>query len=203
MTDYFVSIFSIFFEQSPYIAIFILLVLGGVGLPFPEDATLMLSGFLISVEVIRPLYAFLAIYPGLLIADFILYSAGRKWGRKILTHRRLSKVLPPERFKKLEEMFRRQGIFFIFFGRHFLGFRVQIFLVSGIMEMPAWKFLAADALSAIITITIMVGAGYLGGNSLGIIMKDIKRVEHLAVLLLIAIFLAFLVYRYKKNRERM
>ena len=37
-------------EHFPYIGIFILLILGEIGLPFPEDATLILSGFLIAHE---------------------------------------------------------------------------------------------------------------------------------------------------------
>jgi membrane protein DedA with SNARE-associated domain len=34
-----------FIEHFPYIGIFLLLVLGDIGLPFPEDGTLILSGF--------------------------------------------------------------------------------------------------------------------------------------------------------------
>jgi hypothetical protein len=32
----------------------------------------------------------------------------------------------------------------------------------------------------------MVGIGYAGGNSLGIIRKDITRIEHMAILTLLA-----------------
>jgi membrane protein DedA with SNARE-associated domain len=35
-------------EHFPYIGIFLLSVLGDIGFPFPEDATFMLSGFLIA-----------------------------------------------------------------------------------------------------------------------------------------------------------
>ena len=44
------------------------LFLGGIGLPFPEDTPLILSGFLTSQGIIKPLPAFLVIYPGLLTA---------------------------------------------------------------------------------------------------------------------------------------
>jgi hypothetical protein len=39
-------------EHFPYIGFFLLLILG-IGFPFPEDATIMLCGFLIAQEVIR------------------------------------------------------------------------------------------------------------------------------------------------------
>ena len=42
---------SQFTEHFPYIGLFILLILGGIGLSLLEDTTLMLCGFLISQEV--------------------------------------------------------------------------------------------------------------------------------------------------------
>ena len=67
------------FEITPslahfsYFGIFILLILGGVGLPFPEDSTLILSGFLVAHDIIKPLPGFLVIYGGLLVSDYFLY----------------------------------------------------------------------------------------------------------------------------------
>jgi membrane protein DedA with SNARE-associated domain len=71
---------SQFTEHFPYIGLFLLLILGGIGLPFPEDATLMLCGFLIAQEVIRPLRALVSAYTGLLVADTIVYHLGSKYG---------------------------------------------------------------------------------------------------------------------------
>ena len=65
-------------QQFPYIGIFALLILGGIGLPFPEDATLLLSGILVAQEVIEPVHAILVIYAGLLLTDFVLYSCREK-----------------------------------------------------------------------------------------------------------------------------
>ena len=72
-------------ENFPYLGMFILLILGGVGLPFPEDATLILCGLLISTHVIRPIPALLTVYAGLLIADLTLHFIGRK-------------IWPPDRY---------------------------------------------------------------------------------------------------------
>jgi len=41
----------------PYLGLFILLILGGIGFPFPEGGTLILCGLLISTKVIKPGYA--------------------------------------------------------------------------------------------------------------------------------------------------
>jgi membrane protein DedA with SNARE-associated domain len=183
--------------------IFALLFLGDIGLPFPEDTTLILSGFLISQGVTKLLPTLLVVYSGLLMTDFSLYLAGRKYGRRIVEHKRFHKIISSDRLSKLEEKFKRWGIFVVFFGRHLLGVRAQIFLAAGVMRMPAIRFLMADAASAIITITLMVGIGYLGGNSIETLKKDITRVEHIAVLLIIMLFVGWIIFRYFKSIKKL
>jgi membrane protein DedA with SNARE-associated domain len=187
--------FSAIIEHFPYIGLFILLVLGGIGFPFPEDATLILCGFLISTNVVKPIPALIVVYSGLLIVDFFLYSVGKKYGRKIVTHKRFHKVISPERLSKLEDKFDKRGILLILVGRHLVGLRAQLMIVSGVMRMPPLKFLIADAISSLLTIALWGGIGYIGGNSLEIIKKDITRVEHLAILLITLLLTIFLFYR--------
>jgi membrane protein DedA with SNARE-associated domain len=80
-------------DHFPYLGVFLLLILGGIGLPFPEDTTLILSGFLIAHYVMKPLPAFLVIYPSLLMTDFLLYLIGKKYGRRVVEHKRFRKVI--------------------------------------------------------------------------------------------------------------
>ncbi|MBI5096405.1 MAG: DedA family protein [Nitrospirae bacterium] len=182
----------------PYIGLFILLILGGIGLPFPEDATLILCGFLISTKVVAPLPALLISYSGLLIADFFLYLIGKKYGRRIVTHKRFHHILSPERLSLLEEKFNRKGILIILFGRHLIGLRVNIFLVAGVMRMPPLKFVTVDALSSTFTMALMVGAGYIGSESLQVIRKDITRIEHIGILLVIIVLLSYLIFANRR-----
>ncbi len=185
-------------EHFPYMGLFILLILGGIGLPFPEDATLILCGFFISTHVVKPIPALFVVYSGVLIADVFLYFIGRKYGRMIVTHQKFHKILSPERFSELEGKFNKKGIFVILIGRHLVGLRAQIFLVSGIMRMPVLKFIIADAVSSIFTIAVMAGAGYMGGSSLEVLKKDITRIEHTGIILIIVLFLVYLFFRYIK-----
>lgn len=194
--------FSILVEHFPYAGLFILLILGGIGLPFPEDATLILCGFLLSQTIIKPMPGLLVVYSGLLIADLLLYHFGRQYGRKIVTHKRFHRILSPERFSKIEGQFRTKGSLFILIGRHLVGLRAQVFIVAGVMRMSVLKFFIADAVSSIFTIAIMVGAGYAGGNSLQVIKKDISRIEHVAVFVLIIILVIYLFSRYVGSGDK-
>jgi len=188
-------------EHFPYIGIFILLILGEIGLPFPEDATLILSGFLIAQKVTKPLPTLMVVYGGLLLTDFSLYWVGKKYGRKVVEHKRFRRILSAERLLRLEEKFTKWGIYVVFVGRHFLGIRAQIFLAAGVMRMSTLKFIMADAASAILTMTLMVGIGFLGGNSIQILQKDLKRIEHIGILILAILFTGWMIYKYFKNKK--
>jgi membrane protein DedA with SNARE-associated domain len=185
----------------PYLGLSLMLILGGVGFPLPEDTTLILCGFLISTKVIRPLYALLVVYLSLLTADFTLYSFGKRYGRTIVTHKRFHRIISPERLSILEDKFKKRGTLILLLGRHLVGLRAQLFIVAGIMKMPPLKFLAVDAASSIFTMAIMIGAGYIGGHSLEVLKRDITKIEHMGILLAIILLTIYLFLRYVKSRK--
>ncbi len=190
-----------FIEHFPYLGLFILMILGTLGLPFPEDGILLLSGFLTAQDVIRPLPTFLIIYSGLLMTDFLLYSAGRKYGRRLVEHKRFQEILTNERLAKLEEKFKRWGGLVVFFGRHLLGLRAQIFLVAGLMRMSWKKFLIVDGISALLTIALWGGLGYMGGNHVDTLRRNIASIEQIVMLIFAILIGSILVVVYLKKRR--
>jgi membrane protein DedA with SNARE-associated domain len=180
--------FSNIFGHFPYLGLFLLLIFGGIGFPFPEGGTLILCGLLISTKVIKPIYTLVIAYSGVLIGDFLFYSFGRKYGRMIITHRMFHRILSPKRLEMLADKFNKWGILFIFIGGRLIG---EIFLVAGILKMPRWKFIVIDALSSLFTVVIWIGLGYLGGHTLQIIREDIARIEHILIYFLISMVIYF------------
>ena len=183
-------------EHFPYTGLFILLLLGGLGFPFPEDATLILCGFLISNDVIAIIPALCVVYLGVLFADISLYSIGRKYGRRIVSHPRFHRIISPQRLSSIEKMFAKRGMLVILLGRHLVGLRAQLFLSAGVMRMPFLKFLIADAISSTVTIAIMVSVGIGGGHSIFVMRKGVARVEHIAALVVTAAVVIYLLVRY-------
>jgi membrane protein DedA with SNARE-associated domain len=188
-------------QHFRYFGLFLLLLLGEIGLPFPEDAILLLSGFLVAQGMMKPIPTFLVVYLGILITDFLLYVVGRKYGRRVVEHKRFHKMLTPETIMKLEEKFNRWGSFVILLGRHVLGLRAQIFLVAGVMRMSPIKFLIVDGFSALGTIGLWGVVGYLGGNSLQVLRKDITRVEHVVIVTLAVLLAGGSLFWYFKNKR--
>jgi membrane protein DedA with SNARE-associated domain len=191
-----------FLNHFPYFGIFLLLILGGMGLPFPEDTTLILSGFLIAHDVMKPFPAFIVIYPSLLMTDFFLYLIGKKYGRMLVEHKRFRRIISSDRLSRLEEKFKKRDIWVVLIGRHLLGLRAQIFLVAGVMRMPPIKFLIADAATALLTIALMGGIGYAGGNSIQILKKDMTRIEHIAIVVFMILLAGWFVFKYFKGDKK-
>jgi len=189
-------------QQFPYAGIFLLLIFGGIGLPFPEDATLLLSGVLVAQDVIEPVQAILVIYAGLLMTDFFLYLVGKKYGRKVVEHKRFHRIISPQNISRIEEKFRTWGPWLIFFGRHVIGLRAQLFLVAGVMRISALKFLTVDAVSALFTIGIWGGIGYWGGNNIPVWVSDLRRVEHVGGLALIVLLACGAGFWYLRMNKR-
>jgi len=188
-------------EHFPYLGLLGLLILGTLGFPFPEDFILLLSGFLAAQNYIRPLQAFCVVYSGLLMTDFLLYSVGRKYGRKLVEHKRFQKILTENRLARLEKKFRKWGALVVFFGRHLLGLRAQIFLVAGLMGMSRKKFIMADGTSALFTITLWGGLGYIGGNQVQAIKEEIINIRQIGMVILLVVAGSILLFRYIKKKR--
>lgn len=184
-----------FIQNFPYLGLFVMLVLGTLGMPFPEDAILILCGFMIAHNVVQPVPAILILSLGMVCTDFFLYHIGRKYGRMVVAHKRFRRIISPRRIKKLSRLFEKWGIIVIFLGRHLVGLRAQIFLVAGILKMPRPKFVVADALSSLVTIAIMVSAGYWGGNVIERIKTDIESAQTALLVLLLIITIALVIWR--------
>jgi membrane protein DedA with SNARE-associated domain len=187
-------------NHFPYLGLFLLLVLGGLGLPFPEDATLFLCGVLIATGVVRALPALLVVYGSVLLVDFGLFLVGRKYGRMVVTHPKFHRLLGPEKLARLEEKFRKNGILIILLGRHLIVLRAQIFLAAGVMKMPHWKFMIADGISSLVTIGILAGAGYLGANTFKGV-EDARPIEYAVSGVAAAILLGFIIYKVIRHRR--
>jgi membrane protein DedA with SNARE-associated domain len=158
----------------------------------------MLCGFFISHDIIRPLYALIVVFTGMMTGDFLTFFLGRKYGHKVVTLKIFHRILSPQRLSSLENAFNRRKFLYILFGRY-LG--SSVFLVAGILRMPYLWFLGLDIVSSFLAIGLFVGAGYLGGRSIRVLKRDFTRIEHWGILLAVVLLAAYLCFNYFKARR--
>lgn len=191
-----------YIAQFTYIGILAFLMLTVFGFPFPEDAVLLASGVVISQGVTRLAPTLAIAYFGVLTGDMLLYYIGRKFGVKVVEHRRFGRVLTKDRLVRARRWFDKWGSPLVFFGRHLVGVRAQIFLCSGVFRLHAGRVLAYDALSAFIGVPLMVGLGVLFGNNFPAIKEKVMS-GHWAVTTAAVVFVfcwwGIVIYRRRRG----
>jgi len=187
---------------TAYSAIVGLLLICGLGVPLPEDITLIAAGILASLGSITLWGAMLAGFLGVLAGDAFLYTVGRVYGRKAFQLPLLRSIMTPKRVALAERKIIRNSHFICFTARFLPGLRSPIFLMSGIMGVRPLVFYGLDGFAALISVPLWVYIGYWVGENLDEAMKIAERVQlslGAAVLLLVAGYIG--MRRWRKNRR--
>jgi membrane protein DedA with SNARE-associated domain len=175
------------------IGLFLLLVAGGIGLPCPEDLTLLAAGALAQPSWLRLANVVIAGLAGVITGDWILYGFGRRYGEAILEYPRLRRLLGAHRIKAVRETVMRYQARSVFFARFVFGTRVATFLAAGTFGVSALRFALAEAAGSLIFVPTMATFGYLFAERARTIVRGAGRMEHwlvLAGLLGLALYLA-------------
>jgi membrane protein DedA with SNARE-associated domain len=159
---------ALFVEHWGYAAIFVVVVLGNLGLPVPEETILTLAGYLVcrgDLELKRVLIVAIA---SASFGDNCSYWLGRTLGVRAVRSLRFNQAT-------LETLLRfvvKHGALAVFLGRFVPGLRFAAGPLAGIAGIPAAKFLIANVLGACCYVPVVVGIGYAVGRGVG------PRLEH-------------------------
>jgi membrane-associated protein len=163
-----------FLSKFTYLAIVGVLSAAGLGVPISEDLTLLLGGALAARGITSYWPTLAAGYFGVIFGDCLIHHWGFRLGPAAYQRPRVQKVLSPERQEKLRAHFARHAFLTIVVGRHTPILRAPVFFLAGASRVPLWKFALADAVSAAITVPIVVTLGFYFGEHL----DDVRRVIH-------------------------
>ena len=134
-----------------YVAMFGVLFLCGLGLPLPEEITLVASGFAVGWEWANFWWASAACVAGILAGDAFIFGMGRYCGRWFLEARPMRWILSPRRQRKVQRVFEKHGRKTVFFARFFAGVRIGVYAYAGQHGMSWVRFLVLDLLGALIS----------------------------------------------------
>ncbi len=187
-------------EHFIYGGLFFILLLCGLGLPIPEELTLLTGGFFVHLGIARFYPILVVAFIGVLIGDLVIYSIGRRWGHGILTHQHLHKVFTESRLERVRQFFRDHGSKTIFVARFISGFRVAAFLAAGTMGVKPTQFLFLDFLAALVMVPLLVGLGFYFGASIGWITAVATRIDWMIkILATLAIIAVVFYYLWKRK----
>ncbi len=186
---------------TAYLSIFGILFVCGLGVPIPEDITLISAGILASMKTIRLPGALIVCFIGVLVGDSILFNLGRYYGRRVFQLPVFRRIFTQERIEAAEARVRRNSKFICFSGRFLPGLRAPIFLTAGVMGVRPLIFYGLDGFAALISVPAWVFVGYYAAEN---IEKALKIAKHLQIyiLLTVGVFIAaYMANRWQKNRK--
>ena len=188
--------------HGSYGLLFLALVMGGMGLPLPEDIVLLTGGALAHLGVVQLPIVILVCMAGVLCGDMVLFHTARKLGPKVYEQRWIRRLLTPERRERIAHLYERYGGRVIFIGRHMSVMRVLVFSMAAVQGMRLRTFLLWDALALCLSAPLLVGVGYIFARSIDRVAAGFGHVEHLIAITVVGAFVLVLLGRTWKARRR-
>lgn len=182
------------------LAVFIALILTPLGLPVPEDVSLLVAGVLAGSGHV-PLAAAIAVgWLGVVLGDCISWTYGRTFG----LHPRgfVARLVGDDQIERIERFYRRYGTWAIVIARQVPGMRLPAFFFAGATGISLPRFLLVDGLAALITANLYVLLGWSFADEIEEIIPWLDRFRTVAGLVLVAA-ISVLVWRaWRRRRER-
>ncbi len=188
-------------EQFTYLAVFALLVAGGVGVPVPEELIQLTTGYLARRGVVEFMPAVVVAWMGLVLGDSFLFRIARRQGPKVLNSPKVGRLLTPERRASIERHFSKHAFLTIVAARHMSALRLPIFAMAGVSGVPLRTFVLADALSAMASVPLVLGLGWYFAEHISDIRRDIRWIEHGIAVIAILAGVAYVVWQRRKAKR--
>ena len=194
------ALLEIFFIQFGYLAVFMVLVLCGFGIPIPEDVTLVAGGVISGLGYTNVHLMALVCFLGVLVGDGLMFYLGKYFGEKILKFKLVSRLMPPKRYAQVQQKFDKYGNRVLFVARFLPGLRSPIFLTAGMSgKVSFWRWLLMDGMAAMISVPFWVYLGDFGAEEKDWLMQQIHRFQHGLYFVLAIGFFILLHYWWRRR----
>ena len=165
---------------------------------------LILAGQLAHSEELNVVWLLVVCFAGVLPTDFLLYYAGKKYGRAIWRQRFIRRIFTPQRRVQVMEQFKKRGDIVVFIARFIGGFRSPVFITAGILKMSGWRFFLLDFFASLLSIPIFVlGAFYLGQHFSEGAHHIAKKITFYLMVGVGVIFVVFVLKIWHASREEL
>ncbi len=192
-----ISCFASFSGVSAYLVICAVLFACGLGVPIPEDITIIAAGILVALGKISFTGATLVCLFGVLAGDAFLFFAGRRLGDQAFNLPIIKRFMTKKRIKMAKESVVNNSEFICFIARFLPGLRSPTFLTAGAMGVKPSVFLALDGLAAAISVPAWVWVGHWLGEKWDENLAIVKKLHiYLVLILAVVAFIYFMTKKY-------
>lgn len=187
-----------------YLLVFAILLACGLGVPLPEDVSLILGGYLVHDGKAQLLTMMAVGYLGIIVGDSMIFMFGRRIGSKVGQKPGgfFSRIVTPEKRARVEQLFARHGEKIIMLARFMPGVRTVTYFTAGSVKMRYRRFVLFDSLAALASAPVFVYLGFRFGGELDELIDAVRRGQTAVLgVILVLLGLGFALYRIRARRE--
>lgn len=192
----------VWITQYGYLAIFLLLVCGIVGLPVPDETLLTFTGYLVFKGNFSLPMAFAAALCGSLCGITVSYTLGRTFGMKAIHRYGRYIHITEERVNQAHGWFARVGHWGLTFGYFVPGFRHLTAFAAGMSAVEAPQFALFAYSGGCLWVASFLSLGYFLGERWRAVEKNIEHYFAAITLSLVVLVAVYLLWRMVRARRR-
>jgi membrane protein DedA with SNARE-associated domain len=189
-----------------------MILLCGLGVPIPEDVSLLTMGYMTYLPMPdgspRPhaglVLATVIAYSAVMVGDGIMFSLGRRFGMPLARRRPFSWVINEKRLVRARGFITKHGPKVLFAARFMPGVRTVVFFVCGTLGEPYRRFAFFDGLAALLSVPLFIWAGWYWGAEIDWVIERARHLEYGVVGAMVLITVLMVAKSlWQQRRERL
>lgn len=181
--------------------VFFNVLLEQLGVPVPAVPTLIVAGALSRESRISSTHVLIASVLASLIADWIWFMLGRRYGYRILKTLCRISLSPDSCVRDTESKFERWGLKSLLFAKFVPGFSTVAPPLAGAAKHSAIKFLIYDAIGAAVWAGSAVAVGRAFHHAIGRVIDSLENLGGWAVAIVVTIVAIFIFFKWAQRQN--
>ena len=174
----------------------------GMGMPIPEDISLIAAGYFAYKGVLNVHTAFAVCFAAVILGDTAAFFMGRWFGQRVLASPWARRYFTPRRQRRVRAYFRKFGSKVVVIARFTPGLRFSIFFSAGTLHLRPSVFFIYDTLAAAVSVPTLVYLAWLFGGQIDRVVSYARHTEH-GILIAVVVGAAFFLFKaWRRHRRR-
>lgn len=181
--------------------VFLNVFLEQIGAPVPAVPTLIVAGALSREGRMSSTHVLVAAVGASLIADWIWFALGRRFGYRVLRTLCRISLSPDSCVRETEMRFERYGLKSLLIAKFIPGFSTVAPPLSGASKRSTGAFLVYDALGALLWAGAAVAAGRVFHHAIDRVLTSLENLGYWALVVIGAAIVLIVVVKWAQRRR--
>ncbi len=188
-------------EQYGLLIVFVNVLVEQLGAPVPAYPTLIITGALAQGGRYSPALLLLLAVCAALVADYVWYLAGRRYGRQIMSRLCRISLSPDSCVRQTESIYLRWGARSLLLAKFIPGFASIASALSGTMGTRRTSFLLWDAAGSALWAGLGIFLGSLFSSAVDDLLNVLAQLGHYGMMMIAVALAAFIANKWWQRRR--